>query len=210
MTPSGYYNSSGYAVACDITKDCATCEGLAINCTSCISLNLQGSQCVAVCTAGFTGINKVCVACTSNCKTCSNLQSNCTSCLPSLTPPVYLSNFECVTSCPDYTYANSSNSECTNCISPCEKCLSSTLCTSCLVGYNLLNNTCYTTCPYGYLGVNRICTRCTSPCDFCSLTLATCTSCLTGYYLVANTKTCVQTCPANLYPNDAEGACTGC
>jgi hypothetical protein len=71
------------------------------------------------CPAGKIGINKVCVTCTSNCSTCSNIQSNCTSCIPGLTPPVFLSNFQCLTSCPNYTYANSSTSECTNCFAPC-------------------------------------------------------------------------------------------
>lgn len=79
-TPVGYYNSSGYALPCDSTRDCSTCLNLAQNCTACISLNLEGNLCVSQCRAGFVGINQICVACTSNCKTCSNLQSNCTSC----------------------------------------------------------------------------------------------------------------------------------
>ncbi len=109
-TPVGYYNSSGLALPCDSTKDCSTCLNLAQNCTACISLNLEGNLCVSQCRAGYVGINQTCVACTSNCKTCSNLQNNCTSCLPSLSPSVYLTNYQCLTTCPDYTYPNSTTS----------------------------------------------------------------------------------------------------
>jgi hypothetical protein len=73
-------------------------------------MNLDGNTCVNPCPAGKVGINKICVTCTSNCRTCSNIQSNCTSCIPNLTPSVYLSNYQCITSCPNYTYANSSTS----------------------------------------------------------------------------------------------------
>jgi len=73
-----------------------------------------------------------------------------------------------------------------------------------------MNNTCNTTCPYGYLGVNRLCTRCSSPCDFCSTSLATCTSCLANYYLVNATNSCVDKCPTGLFANAVLGACTGC
>ena len=108
-TPTGYYNNSGYAVACDATRDCATCLNFAYNCTACATLNLEGNTCVAQCAAGFVGINKLCVACASTCRTCSNLQTNCTSCKPNQSPQVYLSNFQCITTCPDYTYANVTN-----------------------------------------------------------------------------------------------------
>lgn len=73
-----------------------------------------------------------------------------------------------------------------------------------------MNTTCNTTCPYGYFGINRNCTRCSPPCDFCSLTLATCTTCLPTYFLVAATNTCTQNCPTGLFKNAVQGACTGC
>ena len=209
-TPLGYYNSTGYALPCDATKDCATCYGQAFNCTACISLNLEGNSCVPTCMAGYVGINKLCVPCTNNCKTCSNLPSNCTSCLANTTTPVFLSNYQCLPTCPDYTYANLTNNECTPCVPQCEKCSSASQCLSCLPSFFLMNTTCNSTCPYGYLGVNRLCTRCNPPCDFYTLTLDTCTSCLTTYFLVAATSTCTKICPAGLFQNSVQGACTGC
>ena len=49
--PTGFYNNSGVAAACDST--CATCDILANNCTSCVgAAGLDGSQCVSTCPSG--------------------------------------------------------------------------------------------------------------------------------------------------------------
>lgn len=211
VTPAGYYNSTGYALPCDIpTYDCATCVNQAFNCTACINRNLEGNACVSQCTAGLVPINKVCVACTPNCRTCSNIQTNCTSCISGLPTPVFLSNYQCVTICPNYTYANLSTSECTSCFSPCEMCTSISQCTSCQLGFYLSNSSCLNPCPYGYFGLNRVCQLCTFPCAACSLSLTVCIACASTYYLVTATSTCTQNCPSGLYPNDAFGNCTGC
>jgi hypothetical protein len=66
ITPTGYYNNTGYATLCSTSADCATCVNQASNCTSCISLNLEGNICTNSCSAGKVGINKVCVNISNN------------------------------------------------------------------------------------------------------------------------------------------------
>ena len=110
VTPSGYVNISGIAVAC--TGDCGTCSIATDNCTSCKTLNLEGNNCVTTCLAGFVPINQICVTCTPNCSTCSITQTNCTSCLSGLNPIQYLTGFSCQTTCPDHFYPNATTLQC--------------------------------------------------------------------------------------------------
>lgn len=173
---------------------------------------------MANCIAGFVGVAKVCVACTNNCKTCTNLQSNCTTCVPNASPAVFLNNYQCVSTCPDYTYPRLTDNTCAGCVGNCETCTSASICLTCLAGSFLdadndivaNGGACVSQCDFGYLGVNRICVRCTYPCDGCSQSLAVCTSCRNGTFFIDGTKQCVSECPLGLYPNYAQGNCTGC
>lgn len=200
-TPTGYYNSNGYATPC--TGDCATCVNAATNCTSCLTLNLNGHSCVANCPATKVPINKTCVACDSPCLTCSNIQTNCTSCIPNLTPAMFLSNFYCTPTCPDYTYANFTTSTCAPCQSPCLMCASSSSCLSCINGMFLLNTSCYGSCPSGYIGINKVCQPCIAPCMTCEITQTRCLSCEVDYYLYnSSSPSCIQNCfTVSLYPD---------
>lgn len=165
VVPAGYYNNSGIAAPCSSAHDCATCDFLPGNCTFCITNNLEDNTCVSVCKAGSVGVNKVCQPCTNNCRTCSGIPSHCTSCLANVTPRVYLDSYFCVETCPDYTYANSVTSTCTECEAPCELCSSRTLCLSCVAGSFLQGNSCLTECLPGFWGVDRVCQPCQSPCS---------------------------------------------
>lgn len=110
-TPTGYYNDNGYAKLC--IGDCATCIDLATKCTSCKILNLNNDNtCINPCPDTFIGENKLCVACQSPCLTCSNIKTNCTSCILNTTTPVFLNNYYCTPTCPDYTYSNSTTRKC--------------------------------------------------------------------------------------------------
>lgn len=113
FTPSGYANVSGIAVAC--AGDCATCDFLTTNCTSCKTLNLLGNQCMATCPSTFAPVFGVCTPCASPCMTCSQTTTQCTSCLSTIIPPVYLSGTNCVQTCPSSTYANSTLQQCVTC-----------------------------------------------------------------------------------------------
>ena len=104
VTPTGFVNISGIAVAC--TGECKTCSVAADNCTSCNTLNLEGNLCVTTCQVGFVPITQACLACTPNCSTCSGSQTACLSCLNGLNPQVYLTGGTCQQTCPANTYAN--------------------------------------------------------------------------------------------------------
>jgi hypothetical protein len=115
VPPSGYYNNSGYASPC--SSQCATCQGLASNCTSCLgNLSLSGSQCVNNCPAGQVGLSQLCTNCSAAafCLTCLTTATFCTSCLLA-TPAVYLSQGSCATACPNYTYPDASTRTCALC-----------------------------------------------------------------------------------------------
>ncbi len=110
-TPTGYYNDNGFAKPC--TGDCATCVDLPNKCTSCKTLNLNSDHtCINPCPDTFIGENKICVSCQSPCLTCSNIKTNCTSCILNTTNPVFFNNYYCTSTCPDYTYANSTTRKC--------------------------------------------------------------------------------------------------
>lgn len=102
--PPGYVNISGIAQPC--TGDCATCSIVQSNCTSCKTMYLLGNQCVSPCPNHYAPVSGVCTACTSPCLTCSQTITNCTSCVTTLTPAVYLSNNQCVQTCPAGTYSS--------------------------------------------------------------------------------------------------------
>jgi len=119
-TPIGYYNNSGMATLCN--SSCGTCVNLANNCTSCISLSLSYNRCIANCPSGTVSVNLICTACTYQgyyCFECYNIPTNCTSCYRNITPPVYLIGGSCLSSCPNYTYADTGSASCLPCVSPC-------------------------------------------------------------------------------------------
>lgn len=115
--PVGYVNMSGVAVPC--TGDCASCSNSSSNCTSCLQYNLLNNICYQTCPSGYAGINRTCLPCVSPCHTCQGTVTTCTSCLPTLAPPLYLSNSRCVPTCPDGTFASSANYSCLPCTPPC-------------------------------------------------------------------------------------------
>ena len=111
--PTGYYNNSGVAAPCN--SSCATCLGLADNCTSCIgALALDGNVCTSTCPTGTVMQGNLCVNCTSPCKTCVTTTTSCTSCVL-LSPSVFLINNNCSLSCPNYTFPNTSSLICELC-----------------------------------------------------------------------------------------------
>jgi proprotein convertase subtilisin/kexin type 5 len=211
--PIGYANVSGTAQPCE--GDCATCQSLTTNCTSCKSLNLLGNQCTATCPSNFAPVFGVCTLCQSPCVTCSQTTTQCTSCISTATPQVYLSGSSCVQSCPTSTYANSTLQQCVACESPCSTCNSKTICQSCVSGYNLYLSSCLNGfCPGGYTPVASQCVLCSSPCLTCTTSPSTCSSCRHGLspelYLI--NVTCVQAnqCPSGTYPDVSSNLCAAC
>lgn len=210
--PPGYVNISGQAVPC--TGDCATCDILQSNCTSCKTLYYLSNQCLTVCPSTYAPVNGVCTACSSPCLTCSQTISNCTACLTTLSPAVYLSNWQCITTCPSGTFASTANYTCAACVSPCSTCTALTLCASCVSGYFLYQQSCLTACPAGYAGFTGICSACQSPCRTCSPSTGDCTSCLTSLsppmFLTGASCVLGSNCPTLTYPNQTNNECVSC
>jgi proprotein convertase subtilisin/kexin type 5 len=208
--PPGYVNISGTAQPC--TGDCATCSVIQSNCTSCKTMNLIGNQCMANCPSGYAPISAICTVCSSPCSTCSQSVTNCTSCLSNITPTVYLSNNNCVYTCPTFTYSNNIIFVCSACVNPCVTCTSQVQCLSCNSTTNLYQTSCLSTCPTGYTSIAQVCVACLSPCASCSTSQSTCLSCLSTSNLFLTGTSCVvaANCPTSTYANLTNNVCTLC
>lgn len=120
--PSTTYKNSFNNTCTVCTNPCLTCLD-SVSCLSCISTySLYQSNCLQSCISGYVSINNICVICFDPCMTCINTASNCTSCKSNL----FLYDNQCVASqnCPTGTYGNTSNYQCTACVSPCASCIS--------------------------------------------------------------------------------------
>ena len=134
--PVGYVNISGNATPC--SSPCTTCSIATTNCTSCTNpLILYQFACISSssCPSGTTLYNNTCTSCTNLCSQCSSTPSTCSSC----SSPYFLNTVthQCVTAsnCQTYTYANSSNNQCSQCITPCLSCNTLVSCSSCVHGF---------------------------------------------------------------------------
>ena len=96
-------------------------------------------------------------------------------------------------------------------------CTTTNICTSCLDGYNFINNTCVAGCPVNHVEVDSACYcksfhsfKCinlnlfsgsnyeTTHCQQCPDNLNTCTECMSGYMLRPN-GTCGTACPEDYF-----------
>ena len=108
-------------------------------------------------------------------------------------------------------------SPCTNCVGPsltdciagcpvgCASCPpSSTSCTSCLVGYYLINSKCVSQCPSSTYqeSITRKCVSCPTNCVACDS--SECSMCASSYYFYNNI--CYLSCPAFTYNSTALGS----
>ena len=212
----GYYTFRGMCVACD--KSCKTCANNPTQCTSCAANFVsQNGRCVSSCTQGtyLDAVSKTCRPCDSSCATCSSekycltcpndkiipVGGQCLSCLyPCATCSVdlstcftclsgfYMSNGDCVRSCPSGT--RPVNGVCT--------------CSSGL----FLEGTCVNSCPSGFTKVGTDCKRCESPCTECSGSSTFCTDCLDTYTLRPSTGKCDQSSACNYGQIEDNGKCS--
>lgn len=119
------------------SSPCSTCQGSITNCTTCIStyfLFVSDGACLSSCPNGYYSSAGVCNLCFNSCATCSNY-SFCLSC----SPPLLLSNSQCITSCPSATPFNHSSicmtcSQAQNSCLICNSSLSTAECIVCLSG----------------------------------------------------------------------------
>ena len=194
---------------------CASCNGAATQCTSCLgnfllyNATLANSTCLFECPTDTIQAGSLCVPCSASCATCVSSPSTCTSCSDAsalLTP-----DGQCVSSCPSGTTADYAASTCDACQSPCADCSGTiTTCTSCVDGGYALNGVCYSACPSGYVGevVGGIatCLGCTSNCSTCANSTSTCLTCVGMTDLYG--QSCVASCPSQTYL--INGKCLPC
>lgn len=111
-------------------------------------------------------------------------------------------------------YANTTNNQCTNCDSSCNKCFGglNTNCLACNSGSLISsNNSCSSSCGDGYYSSNGVCNVCTLGCKTCN-SASICTSCATinGVYYYLNSSACLLQCPSNTYPDASSNQCLTC
>lgn len=173
---------------CTSLSVCLSCKsGFYLYNTSCVS------DCKTVSSSTYYGDNEtnVCRLCPFPCGTCEVI-NNITSCYSCNVG--YLYNSQCVFVCPNGTYpVFNSVLVCESCSSSspyfCSTCsINSTVCTSCISSYYLLDSVCVSSCPSGYYSNSGLCLSCQSPCLTCSGNSTNCSSCSTGNYYF-NTST---------------------
>ena len=167
--PTDTYLSGDNCHDCDSGVNCATCDGSAIHCTSCLNglfLDPSDNTCGSTCTGSYPlkdQVNKKCV------QTCPNQlltdNQDCIYC-PSGYKLVIPSS--CVNECGSGKYENDDIKFCSDCHDDCEECDGSYAenCTKCKTTGTqnyLYLKMCVTTCPNGYYanqtsGVCEICT----------------------------------------------------
>lgn len=184
------YPSGGVCYPCD--NSCDTCTaGSNGGCIRCALGYYNFSNfCLSSCPTGTAAniTSRLC-SCDAPCSQCQGNTTYCTACLNS---SLFVSQGQCLTSCPNQTYL--SGSTCISCSTACTSC-SSTTCFSCLANYYLFNNLCYSDCnlisqQYDVSGTT--CVLCPNGCDTCSGTV--CSSCLSEYSFSSSSSQCIKTC----------------
>lgn len=191
---------------------CLSCYPASSNLTN--RIYLFQSQCVATCPSGYIAenITHTCSPCVLPCYECSGVVNYCTSCVPNSTF-VYLNRTDttstCLSSCPVYMYADLTQvpALCVNCVSPCSKCTTISICQTCVASYYLYGTSCLASCPANTtVLINDTCYNCSAACLQCSVTVTNCTACAASKFLYAGA--CYSTCPGNLIPIGS--SCVSC
>lgn len=192
---------------------CVSCPS---NCSSCNAVNscltckngytLMNGKCIACLNAQYLGTDGMCINCSGFCSTClSDLV--CLTCQQGY----YLKNDnQCVNTCGDGLYGDSSDKKCKACAENCERCSDQNNCLSCVQGFNLQNLNCYSICDSSqYFDKNSLqCVNCYLSCLTCSGPSDNqCLSCPNGSVL--NGSICVSSCSNNQYV-DSSKVCGFC
>ena len=201
---------------------CMACTSYTyLSCTTCINNANITANCS--CNTGFYNVScgtlkqtpicvDKCLACDPSCLTCSGgSKTSCTSC----SGGYILSSGSCISaSCPLTSYVDSNPPfPCVACSSPCNSCLNSTFCYSCVTSstYYLLasKGKCLMVCPPGTFAQNpNICQTCDPNCVTCSVFATQCTSCISGEYVSSN-YTCLP-CQSGTYFDTTFSICRNC
>ncbi|CAD8044013.1 unnamed protein product [Paramecium primaurelia] len=171
----GYYGDQVSNKCLQCVSPCKTCNS-STSCLSCVDqipiLFYYNNQCNTECPENQVPENGTCINCRQPCKSCKTTPDTCYSCLSN----TYLSGNNCFSVCDDGYYADTTINECKQCISPCLKCSSLTICITCLqtqINKIFHDGNCISSCPTGYYESIGTCVLCTinSKDDACNSTV---------------------------------------
>ena len=228
ICPSGSFSTGSACAVCD--SACGTCTGPSSrDCTTCAQgrLFLNGLCVTANADGVCDGSNLIadnlkrkCDSCGAKCTSCripnftaaSTIeQRQCTACIPGF----FLSNGECVESCPDGTFVDSDLRTCRACDSTCRTCINSaTFCLSCPSNLLAASGRCVANCPSSSFpspsGNPSNCLTCHPDCTSCSgPSFNQCTACPPSRPVLLNGR-CLPTCQKAQYFDTASSECRAC
>jgi hypothetical protein len=198
LCPAGTF-ANLTALNCDIcTSNCTTCSSIPSNCTACTApWVFYNQQCISSCPNSTYKSGTLCLPCESPCNFCLT-NTTCITCLSNF----YFSNQTCLTSslCPNGTYADNPNLNCSSCTSPCLTCsVAPNNCTACIPPKVYNNNyQCLSSCPITMYNSSSICAACVPPCGNCT-SATSCLSCLGGFFLTGTSCVSSTSCPNGTY-----------
>ena len=210
----GYYPKDGKCISCGDDK-CSVCA-TQNQCTKCAPGSvLYKGKCLPLCVPGTYEEEDECLPCgdPDRCGTCYPLKpSYCKECQIG-----YLSEGQCLDSCPEGTYPDDLTKTCKKCSTGCKICKDDNTCYDCYEGLFLdtVDKTCNDKCKSYQVAVNGVCKDCTQRyCITCQPDdLSKCTQCNPEMFIYNGL--CVTKCPDGTYERgnycyDCEANCTHC
>ena len=185
--PPGYYLDQYLCRPCN--SNCTLCESQDY-CTKCKDPNAHlisyKSGYVCACNFGMYFNGEICTDCSSICVGCIYNQFNCIMCAD-----LNSQKIENGCQCKPGFYQEE---ECVPCNDACATCNDFDYCTSCINGFELVNNECIneiivindTICELGYFTIGDQCKKCKPPCDLCIESELDCVNCIKNAIMVAN------------------------
>ncbi|KCV68162.1 TKL protein kinase [Fonticula alba] len=177
----GQYVDTGAGRCATCSSTCSLCTGSAAMCVGCSGAHfgIGGDPSLAQ--------PRECAPCARDCALCSNAEV-CTTCMSGF----FRHQGQCLASCPEGTWANSSTSQCQACPAGCTGCTDATACTACAGGHFLSPET-------------RLCRRCDGTCERCSSASA-CLACQPGMHFLSPKPEVESLCGTTCAPGEYVGA----
>ncbi|XP_026559605.1 proprotein convertase subtilisin/kexin type 5 isoform X1 [Pseudonaja textilis] len=201
--PDGYHeDTNSHCHPCHRT--CKTCNGK--HSTQCLLCPLtrykQEDRCVQNCTAGYyvNSDTRTCERCHTSCQKCLGpAPTECLSCVESFF--LLHSSGQCVSSCPEYYYADFDTQSCERCHPICHTCKGKGEfeCTTCVTSYHFIAGLCNSVCLLGEYQDSEVksskCEKCHDSCMQCKGPGPfNCTSCHLNTQLYVDEYRCVPCC----------------
>ncbi|XP_032068649.1 proprotein convertase subtilisin/kexin type 5-like [Thamnophis elegans] len=201
--PDGYHeDTNSHCHPCHRT--CKTCNGQhSTHCLLCPPNRYkQEERCVQNCTAGYyvNSVTRTCERCHTSCQKCLGpAPKECLSCMDNFF--LLHSSGQCVSSCPEYYYADLDTQTCKRCHPICHTCTGKGEfeCTTCVTSYRFIAGLCNSVCLLGEYQDSEVkpskCEKCHDSCMQCKGPGPfNCTSCHLNTQLYVDEYRCVPCC----------------